>query len=83
MPVHKNDLPESDIKIIITCPSELSPEMIVRFKDGNEQIIEGGLVKLFIDKYTDAKNRGIVRTIGYGLEEKLRYDFRFLFQQVI
>ena len=80
MPIYVNDMNNSSIKTVITCPSEYWPSMVVRFFDGSDQIIEGEFVQFFIKKYTNSNNRGITRTIGYELEEKLRNDFMFLFK---
>lgn len=79
MPIYKNDLQNSIIKAVITCPSQHAPSMIVQFSDDSEQILEGSMVALFIKKYTDSANRGITRTIGHELEKLLKRDFDFLF----
>ena len=78
MPIYKNDL-QSSIKTVITCPSKHAPSMVVRFFDGSDQIVEGELVALFINKYTNPNQRGIARTIGHELEWQLKHDFDFLF----
>lgn len=78
MPVHKNDLDDSPILRVITCTSQDAPSIAVEFADGSRDIIEGDLIIAFINKYTDAKKRGIARTIGFHLEEKLRDEFEFL-----
>ncbi len=81
MPVYKNDLEDSPLLRVITCVSKDAPSMAVEFNDGSHEIIEGTLIMSFIDKYTDAKKRGITRTIGFHLEEKLRDDFVFLLKK--
>lgn len=79
MPIYKNDLAGSIIKTVITSSNKYAPSIIVRFTDDSEQVFDGNMVPFFINKYTDYNNRGIPRTIGYELEEKLRNDFSFLF----
>ncbi len=79
MPIHKNDLPDSIIKAIITCPSDTAPSMIVQFVDGSDRMIDSDLIKHFIEKHSDSKNRGLPRTIGKNLESKLKVDFPKIF----
>lgn len=79
MPVYKNDLEDSPLVRVITCPSKDAPSMAVEFADGSHEIIDDQLILSFIDKYTNAKKHGVIkRTIGFHLEEKLRDEFEFL-----
>ena len=82
MPLYKNDLEDSPISKIVTCPSEDAPSIAVEYTNGSHEIIDDQFIISFIDKYTDAKKHGAIkRTIGFHLEEKLRDEFEFLLKK--
>ena len=78
MPVYTNDLEDSPIAKVISCPTKDAASLAIEYTDGTSEMLEGEIIMQFIDKFTDAQKRGIKRTIGFHLEEKLRDEFYFL-----